>query len=222
MININILYQKTIAFCDYISIESIFQLQRDTQGETMKILVLIAHPDLRHSRVNRYWEQYLRQHPDITVHNLYAAYPNGIIDHVREREMLFNHDRIVFQFPLYWFSAPALLKKWQDEVLASLWSETEGKQLSGKDLILAISTGAPQSSYGPDGFNHFTLEELMRPYQAMANMNGLNFLPMFSFYHALQATDTEIFLSAQEYVKHITNPHLKPLHPRSTVTASAD
>ncbi len=41
-------------------------------------------------------------------------YPDFIINVKREQELVENHDNIIFQFPLYWYSSPSLLKKWID------------------------------------------------------------------------------------------------------------
>jgi glutathione-regulated potassium-efflux system ancillary protein KefG len=169
----------------------------------MKVLVLVAHPALPYSRVNRTWINRLQKYPEITVYNLYDKYPDGIIDIYQEQELLLSHDRIVFQFPLFFFNVPYMLKKWQDEVLSFLWSGEEGTKLYGKELMLAVSIGAPRESYKRDGFNKFTIEELTRPLQAMANLCGMVYLPGFYFYNASEATQEEIEESARKLAEHI-------------------
>lgn len=74
----------------------------------MKTLVIAAHPDLGASRIYSAWLTVLRaaRGPDITVHALYARYPDERIDVQREQALLRDHDRIVFQFPIYWYSSP--------------------------------------------------------------------------------------------------------------------
>jgi len=59
----------------------------------------------------------LAKRQDVTIHPLYEAYPDWSIDVTREHELLLAHDRIVLQFPFYWYSSPPLLKKWLDFVL---------------------------------------------------------------------------------------------------------
>ena len=83
----------------------------------MKTLVILAHPNIEASRVNRRLIEEVRKHSEITVHELYSSYHDWVIDVPREQVLLESHDRIVFQFPLYWYSTPPLLKKWQDDVL---------------------------------------------------------------------------------------------------------
>jgi glutathione-regulated potassium-efflux system ancillary protein KefG len=50
---------------------------------------------------------------------------------------------------------------------------TGGDALRGKRLIVATSTGGPESSYGPSGHNRFTMAELMRPIEATAHLCGM-------------------------------------------------
>ncbi len=72
----------------------------------MKILDIVVHPHLTESVVNKAWMNRLKQEEDIIVHDLYGAYPDRIIDVGKEQQLLQEHDRIVFQFPMYWSAAP--------------------------------------------------------------------------------------------------------------------
>ncbi len=176
----------------------------------MKVLVIVAHPNLEQSRVNKTWMNRLAQEENITVHNLYAAYPDWNIDVEKEQALLLEHDRIVFQFPLYWYSTPALLKQWQDVVLTYGWAYgSEGNKLHGKEFVLAISTGGPEASYQAGGYNHYSMSEITRPLQAMANLTGMHFLPSFIVYGVRNLTDEQLQESAEQLVKHITNPLLR-------------
>ncbi|SFJ13728.1 NAD(P)H-dependent oxidoreductase [Thermoflavimicrobium dichotomicum] len=169
----------------------------------METLVIVAHPNFQHSKVNKRWVQELQKHSGITIHNLSLAYPDDQINIYYERELVLRHDRIVLQFPMLFYNVPYILKKWIDEVFAYLWSGDDGAKLLGKDLMLAISMGAPAESYKPDGFNYYTVEELVRPMEAVANLVGMNFLPVFKFFNAAMATDEEIEASAKEYVEYV-------------------
>lgn len=65
----------------------------------MKTLVLVAHPNMGKSRVNKAWIEEAKKYPDqITVHDLYASYPDWRIDVQTEQELAEKHDRIIFQF----------------------------------------------------------------------------------------------------------------------------
>ena len=168
----------------------------------MKILVIVAHPNIEKSRVNKRWVEELKKYPEITVHELYKEYPNEKIDVEREQALLLEHDRIVLQFPFYWYSSPSLLKKWQDEVLTYGWAYgSKGDKLHGKELMLAISTGGPAAAYRAGGYNQFSMSELTKPFQATSNLIGTRFLPSFVLHGIGYLSDEDIAKSAREYVK---------------------
>jgi glutathione-regulated potassium-efflux system ancillary protein KefG len=78
----------------------------------MKILVLFAHPAFHKSKVNRILVDGLSEMKGVTFHDLYQEYPEMDIDVKREQELVSQHDVILFQFPLFWYSTPAILKEW--------------------------------------------------------------------------------------------------------------
>ena len=175
----------------------------------MNTLVILAHPNLETSRVNKTWKAALEQHEDVTVHDLYATYPDFKIDVEREQQLLRSHDRIVFQFPFYWYSSPAILKEWQDLVLSYGWAYGQsGTQLHGKEFLLAVSTGGPAEAYQPDGYNRFNMEELLSPFRAMANLTGMTYLPPYIESGVRTLTDRQLELSARHLVEHVTEVHL--------------
>ena len=53
---------------------------------------------------------------------MYDLYPDFKIDVAEEQKHLAAADRIILQFPFYWYSTPALLKQWQDDVLTYGWA----------------------------------------------------------------------------------------------------
>ncbi|KFZ42249.1 general stress protein [Anoxybacillus flavithermus] len=171
----------------------------------MKTLVIVAHPRIDESRVNRAWVERLKKQPNVTVHELYKNYPNGNINIEREQRLLIEHDRIVFQFPFYWYSSPSLLKEWQDVVLSYGFAYgSEGNKLHGKDFVIAVSTGGPEGAYRAGGYNHYTMSELLRPFQAMANLTGMRYLPSFHLHGARTLTNEQIAESAEKLIEHIT------------------
>lgn len=175
----------------------------------MSTLVILVHPNLETSRVNKTWKEALEQHHDVTVHDLYATYPDFKIDVAREQQLLVSHDRIVFQFPFYWYSSPALLKEWQDVVLSYGWAYGQsGTQLHGKEFVLAVSTGGPADAYRPDGYNRFMMEELLSPFRAMANLTGMTYLPPYIESGVRTLTAEQLELSARHLVEHVTEVRL--------------
>jgi putative NADPH-quinone reductase len=170
----------------------------------MKVLVIVAHPNIEGSVVNRTWLEELRKHPDITVHELYKQYPDEKIDIEREQRLCEEHERIVWQFPFYWYSSPPLLKKWEDEVLTHGWAYgSNGNKLHSKELILAVTTGSAKERYQAGGRNNYSMSELLKPFQATSNLIGTKFLPSFIFNGTYTAIDEEIKESAKAYVNYI-------------------
>lgn len=190
----------------------------------MKTLVIVAHPQLQQSRVNKRWAAELAKHPEhVMVHELYASYASYAdkeIDVQYEQTLLADHVRVVLQFPFQWYGTPSLLKQWLDEVFTTAWLfGSGGKAVAGKELLLAISIGGMQETYQAGGLIGYTISELTRPLQVFANQVGMTMLPFFTFYGAVQATEEQIEISAREYVEHIMNPELDPRIARRRMLA---
>ena len=64
----------------------------------MKTLVLVFHPHLEKSQVNRKLMDAANETGDVTVVDEYAAYPDFKINVEHEQELIETHDRIVLQF----------------------------------------------------------------------------------------------------------------------------
>lgn len=89
----------------------------------MKTLIVVTHPNIETSVVNKRWIEELRKYPDkYTVHELYKAYHDDKINVEKEQQLIEAHDKLILQFPVYWFSSPTLLKKWLDEVFTYGWA----------------------------------------------------------------------------------------------------
>jgi glutathione-regulated potassium-efflux system ancillary protein KefG len=145
-----------------------------------RVLILFAHPALQKSRVNRRLIAAVRDMENVTINDLYEEYPDFFVNIKREQELLLSHDIIIFQHPLYWYSCPALLKEWQDLVLQYGFAYgAHGTQLKEKWVLTAITTGGPLSAYQRDGYNQFTIRELLRPFEQTVRLCGMVYLPPF-------------------------------------------
>ncbi|MCZ8116012.1 NAD(P)H-dependent oxidoreductase [Silanimonas sp.] len=141
-----------------------------------RTLVLLAHPRLPASRINAALLDAARGIGDVTIHDLYHAYPDGFIDVAAEQQRLLAHDTVVLQFPIQWYAMPALLKHWFDEVLQSGWAYgRDGNALAGKGLFVAATSGGDPAGYGRHAAQ-FTLTELFRPIEASARYCGMRWL----------------------------------------------
>ena len=155
-----------------------------------KILVLLAHPSLDRSEVNRPMSDAVKGLDGITLVDLYGEYPDFQIDIDREQAQLLAHDVIVFQHPLYWYSTPAILKEWQDLVLEHGFAYgTGGTALHGKIFFNALTAGGLEAAYRAEGYNHFTIRELLHPIEQTAMLCGMTYLPPFTLFGSRTAVE---------------------------------
>ncbi len=124
----------------------------------------------------------------VTAVDLYALYPDFDIDVDAEQQRLLAHDVVIFQHPMFWYSSPALLKEWQDLVLEYGFAYGSGGQrLAGKLFFNAITTGGAQDEYSHEGRNHFTIRELLQPFEQTADLCRMIYLPPFVLFDARRA-----------------------------------
>lgn len=147
-----------------------------------KILVISGHPHLENSNVNKVILKELEKHfgEQISIRRLDKLYPDYQINIKAEQEAIKNADFIVLQFPFYWYSTPALLKKWIDDVLYDYFP---GNNLSGrfkdKVVIASITIGGSKERYTPP---HKTVEIYLIPLQETFEIIGAEWeLPVYSF-----------------------------------------
>ena len=140
-----------------------------------KVLINFAHPARSRSIINNALRGAVEDLEDVTINDLYATYPDFLIDVKREQYLCETHDVIVFQHPFYWYSTPAIMKEWLDLVLQHGWAYgSQGNALKGKLFLQAITAGGDDSTYRKDGYNEFTIGELTLPYRATAKLRKLN------------------------------------------------
>ncbi|MGZ5253255.1 MAG: NAD(P)H-dependent oxidoreductase [Flavitalea sp.] len=145
-----------------------------------QILILFAHPLLEKSRVHKELMRQARSVPGVTFHDLYEQYPDFDIDIPREKELLLNHDIIIWQHPLYWYSAPPLIKQWQDLVLEHGWAYGKtGTALTGKKIFNVISSGGGMDAYQPGGYNKYPITDYLKPFERTAELCKMIYYPPF-------------------------------------------
>lgn len=174
----------------------------------MKTLVIVAHPNLETSVINKQWIEELQQYPEkYTVHELYKAYPDGHIDVQQEQQLIESHDRLVLQFPFYWFSSPPLLKQWLDEVFTYGWAYgSKGDKLQQRKVALAVSAGIKEADYTEEGKYRYTLEQLLTPFETTFYYCNADYRPFFAFYGAEhEPTANELEQSTQNYLRFMDN-----------------
>lgn len=127
-------------------------------------------------------------------------------DIVAEQEKLLWADTVIFQFPLWWFSMPAIMKGWIDRVYANGFAYGVGEQsdrhwgdrygegtLAGKRAMLVVTTGGWEEHYAPRGING-PINDILFPIQhGMLFYPGFEVLPPLVFYRT-EKTDEQRFM----------------------------
>lgn len=173
-----------------------------------QIRLLFVHPFPHRSRVNTVLLEGVRDLPGVLVCDLYEQYPDFYIDKIREQQALRETDLLVVQHPLYWYSAPAMFKQWQDVVLEYGFAfGTGGDALKGKDFLMVITVGQGRASYSAEGHNRHEIREILYPYECMANHCGMNYLEPIIVFGAHRLGENELSECVDRYRKRLLNYH---------------
>ncbi len=133
------------------------------------------------------------------------AFANGLQsqDIELEQEKLRWADTVILQFPLWWFSMPAILKGWVERVYAygfaygvgehsdSRWGDRYGEgNLAGKRAMLIVTTGGWESHYAARGING-PIDDILFPIQhGILHYPGFEVLPPFVIYRTGRMDET--------------------------------
>ncbi|MDT2863758.1 NAD(P)H-dependent oxidoreductase [Vagococcus carniphilus] len=161
-----------------------------------KTLVIIAHPEVGDSQLQQFLLESGQSLKEVEIHYLIEDQ----FDIKEEQNKLKKFDRIIFQFPMYWYSAPFILKKWIDEVIDYTFSKTE---LRHKELGLVVSLGVDEANFASGKPEKFTLSEIFRPFEALANKCQMIFLPIFSislFSYMTEIEKKRLLIEYQQYL----------------------
>lgn len=156
-----------------------------------KLILYYAHPGNRYSGSNRAMQRAAGKVEGITKVDLYGEYPRYDIRIEREQQRLVDHDVIVFQFPIFWYAAPSLVKEWIDLTLEHGFAYgTGGDKLAGKWFMLAVTAAGPPDAYAPDGYQNFPLRTFLTPFEQTARLSKMRFAAPYVLYSSLR-TDPE-------------------------------
>ncbi|NDC58161.1 MAG: oxidoreductase [Alphaproteobacteria bacterium] len=170
----------------------------------MRVLVLFAHPATHRSVANSALVEAVRDMAGVTFHDLYETYPDLLIDIEAEQDLLLRHDALVLQHPFYWYAAPAILKEWLDVVLEHGFAYgSDAHAIVGKPWMQAITTGGGADAYHPQGSNRFTIDELLRPFEATASLCRARWLEPFALHAAHNLDPAGLAAEADRYRRRI-------------------
>ncbi|MEO8935398.1 MAG: NAD(P)H-dependent oxidoreductase [Burkholderiaceae bacterium] len=141
------------------------------------IALIYAHPYAERSLANRELLDAIGDLSFVEHRDLYDLYPDFDIDIETEQRRIAEVDIIVIQHPVYWYSMPALMKMWIDEVFALGWAYgTGGNALAGKRMQWVVTTGSDLKAYAEDGPHGHPFEIFVAPMQQTARFCGMQWL----------------------------------------------
>lgn len=160
----------------------------------MNTLVLVAHDHIEKSRINHKLAEAIKSLDGVLVRVLVPGF-----DILHEQEELLKADRIVLQFPLQWFSTPAILKQWIDQVLSWGFAYGDAYKLAGKKIKFVVSTGGTAESYTLAGEKQHTVDDFLLPLKATAEYVKLEVEPGFYVHNVFQLDEAQLNEYAEQY-----------------------
>ena len=143
------------------------------------ILVICGHPNLKESTANsQILKKLEKELPGIDILRLDEVYPDYNIDVSKEQQRLLDHDTIILQFPIFWYTAPSLMKRYIDDLFSHGFAiGSKGGKLKGKKLMLSVTTAGDESIYQHNGYTKRTIDEFLFSYDVMAFSSQMIKLP---------------------------------------------
>jgi glutathione-regulated potassium-efflux system ancillary protein KefG len=157
------------------------------------ILIILAHPDMERSRINRALIEGVKEKDCVAVSDLYNKYPDFNIDVTAEQSLLAGVDIVILQYPFYWYSCPPMLKQWMDKILLPGFAYGKnGSSLAGKLMLCAVSADGTMAGYQKNGYNFYTLNDLLRPVELTAKFCKMYYCDPFVVYDTDNITEEKL------------------------------
>jgi glutathione-regulated potassium-efflux system ancillary protein KefG len=167
-----------------------------------KILILFAHPLYERSRIHKSLVNAIPPSDQITFRDLYELYPDFNINIEVEQELLSQHNIIIFQHPLYWYSIPPLLKQWIDMVLQFGWAYGKGGEvLKDKIAFNVLSSGGQEQVYSAEGRNRYTIKQFLAPIEQTMKLCHMQYWPPFVVHGTHMLQPDQIKKAGDDYRK---------------------
>jgi NAD(P)H dehydrogenase (quinone) len=188
----------------------------------MNVLIVYAHPAA--NSLNGALKDYAVQHLQaaghaVQVSDLYAMQWQPMLEAdeaigpeiLAEQEKLLWADTVIFQFPLWWFSMPAVMKGWVERVFTYgfgygigehsdvRWGDRYGEgTLAGKRAMLMVTAGGWESHYSPRGINGAVDDLLFPIHHGILYYPGMEVLPPFMVYRTGRMDDARFAATCEE------------------------
>ncbi|HTM64487.1 MAG TPA: NAD(P)H-dependent oxidoreductase [Gammaproteobacteria bacterium] len=172
------------------------------------ILYVYAHPNresLNHSIMMHAAAELERNDVNVIVSDLYSA----PLDISAEQKKIASANHIIFQFPLWWFSAPAIMKAWLDNVLTKGFAYDIDKQfanglLRDKTASLTVTMQSPENAYQPPGIHGTNLKNFLLPFHHTLRFTGIKPLATFAVFSALEMNQSRYRKMLDQYTQYLS------------------
>lgn len=171
-----------------------------------KTLIIFAHPHFEYSHANVELVKAYDNLENVDFKDLYEEYPDFHIASFRERKRIREYERLVFHFPLIWFTCPPLLKLWIDEVFDIKWMAEQNHPLQNKDAFIIVTLGGKEENYSPDGLYATTVPELMKFLILSLKVNGIEVKEILAIHNADELTAADLAKYTTEIRKTLRTP----------------
>ena len=149
-------------------------------------------------------------------------------DIVAEQEKVMWCDLMIFQFPIWWFSMPAILKAWVERVMARGFAYGGGRKhakgvFRGRKAMVSCTTGTAASTYAEDGIEGHIQNLLWPVTNGVFHYMGFEPLPSFVAFAPRNLSGEQRQEILQAYAERLsTLDSTQPLfmHPREDYGAN--
>lgn len=132
-----------------------------------------------------------RQYFQLQVEQNVALRDGTFSEDIRsEQEKILWAELLILQFPMWWYSLPAIAKGWIDRVLSYGFAYGAGASLQGRKALLSLTTGGPEHSYQPE--TRGTVDLLLKHLtDGTFRLCGMETLAPFVAYGAARVSDEQ-------------------------------
>lgn len=140
------------------------------------------------------------EHFNLAKAQRWAQKNNSFAEDIKaEQQKLLLSDMLILQFPLWWWSYPAILKGWLDRVLSSGFAYGDGAELGRKKVMYSITTGGANNQEELEYYQ----QKIEGLYQDVFGFIGWQVMPAFIAHGVQQKTLQERTIILTNYERHL-------------------
>ncbi|HZY82843.1 MAG TPA: NAD(P)H-dependent oxidoreductase [Cyclobacteriaceae bacterium] len=135
---------------------------------------------------NRFSKEYF----NVMNEQVYASLTDSLpADIRREHSRLDQSDLVIFHFPFWWWSVPAILKGWFDRVLSKGYAYGDVEKLKGKRALMVITAETTGDRFTIDGRKKHDI--LYNIEEGVLGYVGMKIIPAFVAHDILRISVSE-------------------------------